>query len=100
MNAQIQYVASSAYKKLKSNRDEMLHALAELFHNVFRDLKVAIFDDMTIHVNSQPAVLEHDRSRDLPCLHIVVVGMRQNIVKSIACWDIGRSRTNCFEYKT
>ena len=45
MNAQIQYVASSAYKKLKSNRDEMLHALAELFsQRVSRDLKVAIFD--------------------------------------------------------
>ena len=45
VNAQIQYVASSAYKKLKSNRDEMLHALAELFsQRVSRDLKVAIFD--------------------------------------------------------
>ena len=45
VNTQIQYVASSAYKKLKSNRDEMLHALAELFsQRISRDLKVAIFD--------------------------------------------------------
>jgi hypothetical protein len=44
-NIQIQNIASSAYKNLKSNRDEMLLAFAELFsQSVSRDLKVAIFD--------------------------------------------------------
>jgi len=93
VNTQIQYVASSAYKKLKSNRDEMLHALAELFsQRISRDLKVAIFDTyddsrkfatMRCLNMVEAEIIRADTSLSLGCSKVFLKALHAGILDAI-----------------
>ena len=93
VNKRIEYVASSAYKKLKSNRDEMFHALAELFsQRVSRDLKVAIFDaydDSRKFATSrclnmiEAEIIRADTSLSLKCSKMLLKALHAGILDAV-----------------